>query len=144
MPGSCPVQCFTHRWGRALFPRFSIVEDSHEYAKTVRDGPPGDCCADCDRGRCRRTEDDRHAKCSRRLHPRHRRPGLSAIGRSGDRFSQDKAQAPDGSYAAYAGPGVTAVVTAAILRTAARPDDPLVAKSLKYLEGFVQPDGGVS
>ncbi|MBN1908214.1 MAG: terpene cyclase/mutase family protein [Pirellulales bacterium] len=58
-------------------------------------------------------------------------------------FLQTKGQQPDGSYAGYAGPGVTAVVTTAILRTGRTPDDPLVAKSLKYLEGFVQPDGGV-
>ena len=54
-----------------------------------------------------------------------------------------KGQAADGSYAAYAGPGVTAVVTTAILRNGRGPSDPLVAKSLKYLEGFIQPDGGV-
>ena len=59
-------------------------------------------------------------------------------------FLQNKAQAPDGSYSAQAGPGVTAVVTAAILRHGRTPDDPLVAKSLKYLEGFVQPDGAIS
>ena len=39
-------------------------------------------------------------------------------------FLQNKAQAADGSYAAYAGPGVTAVVTAAILRHGRTPDDP--------------------
>ena len=54
------------------------------------------------------------------------------------------AQGPDGSFAAHAGPGVTVVVAAAILRNGRSPDDPLVAKSLKYLEGFVQPDGSVS
>jgi squalene-hopene/tetraprenyl-beta-curcumene cyclase len=59
-------------------------------------------------------------------------------------FLEHKAQASDGSYAAYSGPGVTAVVTTAILRHGRSPNDPLVAKSLKYLEGFVQPDGGVS
>jgi squalene-hopene/tetraprenyl-beta-curcumene cyclase len=59
-------------------------------------------------------------------------------------FLQNKAQAPDGSYAAVNGPGVTAVVTTAILRHGRTPNDPLVAKSLKYLEGFVQPDGAVS
>ncbi len=59
-------------------------------------------------------------------------------------FLQNKAQAPDGSYAAANGPGVTAVVTAALLRHGRTPNDPLVAKSLKYLEGFVQADGGVS
>jgi len=59
------------------------------------------------------------------------------------RFLQTKGQAPDGSYSAFAGPGVTAVVTTGILRHGRSPDDPAVAKSLKYLEGFVQEDGGV-
>ncbi len=59
-------------------------------------------------------------------------------------FLQDTAQAPDGSYAAQSGPGVTAVVTTAVLRHGRTPSDPLAAKSLKYLEGFVQPDGAVS
>jgi len=59
------------------------------------------------------------------------------------RFLQTKGQAPDGSYAAQVGPGVTAVVTTGILRHGRSPDDPLVAKSLKYLEGFVRPDGGI-
>ena len=58
------------------------------------------------------------------------------------------AQAPNGSFGANvgatAGPGVTAVVTAALLRVGRSPDDPLVAKSLKYLESFVQPDGAVA
>ena len=52
-------------------------------------------------------------------------------------------QAEDGSYSAHAGPAVTALVTTAILRHGRSPDDPLVAKSLKYLQGFVRPDGGV-
>ena len=55
-----------------------------------------------------------------------------------------KTQAPDGSYAAQAGPGVTAVAAAALMRQGRSPNDPLVAKSLAYLERFVQPDGGVS
>ena len=58
-------------------------------------------------------------------------------------FLRTKAQAPDGSYAGFTGPGVTAVVTTGILRNGRTPNDPLVAKSLKYLEGVVQPDGGV-
>jgi squalene-hopene/tetraprenyl-beta-curcumene cyclase len=71
----------------------------------------------------------------------------AAYAKSVDRaidFLRNKAQAPDGSYSAQAGPGVTAVVAAAILRHGRAADDPLVAKSLKYLEGFVQPDGAVS
>ncbi len=59
-------------------------------------------------------------------------------------FLQSTGQAPDGSYAAYAGPGVTAVVTTGLLKNGFSPQDPLVAKSLRYLEGFVQPDGRVS
>ena len=59
-------------------------------------------------------------------------------------FLEKKAQAPDGSYAKYAGPGVTAIVTTAILRHGRAPNDPVVAKGLKYLEGFVQGDGGIS
>ncbi len=53
------------------------------------------------------------------------------------------AQAPDGSYASFAGPGVTAVVTTGLLRNDVGVDDPLVARSLKYLEGMVRPDGGI-
>jgi squalene-hopene/tetraprenyl-beta-curcumene cyclase len=59
-------------------------------------------------------------------------------------FLENKAQAADGSYSAKAGPGVTAVVAAALLRQGRTPNDPLVARSLKYLEGFVQPDGAIS
>jgi squalene-hopene/tetraprenyl-beta-curcumene cyclase len=58
-------------------------------------------------------------------------------------FLRTQGQEPDGSFAGYAGPGVTAVVTAGILRTGHSADDPVVAKSLKYLERFVQPDGGI-
>lgn len=58
-------------------------------------------------------------------------------------FLQTKGQSPDGSYADYSGPGVTAIVTTGLLRNGRGPDDPLVARSLKYLETFVQPDGGI-
>lgn len=58
-------------------------------------------------------------------------------------FLKTKSQAPDGSFFAKGGPGVTALVTYSILQHGRTPDDPMVAKSLKYLEGFVQSDGGV-
>ena len=58
-------------------------------------------------------------------------------------FLQTKGQTPEGAYAPQAGPGVTAVVTAGLLRNGRGPADPLVAKSLKYLEGMVKPDGGI-
>jgi squalene-hopene/tetraprenyl-beta-curcumene cyclase len=59
-------------------------------------------------------------------------------------YLQSKGQAEDGSYSAEKGPAVTALVTTGILRAGRSVDDPLVAKSLKYLEKFVQPDGSVA
>ena len=52
-------------------------------------------------------------------------------------------QADDGSFSREAGPAVTAIVTTGLLRNGRSPSDPLVAKGLKYLQGFVQPDGGI-
>jgi len=53
-------------------------------------------------------------------------------------------QAPDGSWSAKrAGPGITALVVAALARNGVGPDDPAVAKALKYLESKVQKDGGI-
>ena len=71
---------------------------------------------------------------------------MQAYRRAVDRaveYLRAKGQAPDGSFSAAAGPGVTAVVANGLLRAGVSPEDPLLAKSLKYLEGFVQPDGGV-
>jgi squalene-hopene/tetraprenyl-beta-curcumene cyclase len=52
-------------------------------------------------------------------------------------------RAADGSYSSQAGPGVTALVTTSLMRHGRSPDDPSVSESLKYLEKFVQPDGGI-
>ncbi len=52
-------------------------------------------------------------------------------------------QAKDGSFSPKFGPGVTALVVAAMLRNGHGADDPLVAKALKYLEKNVHKDGGV-
>ncbi len=52
-------------------------------------------------------------------------------------------QAEDGSYSSMAGPGVTALVTTGLLRHGRSAADPLVARSLAYLHGFVQDDGGI-
>ncbi len=52
-------------------------------------------------------------------------------------------QADDGTFSIQAGPGLTALAVTAALRNGCELDDPLVAKGLKALEGFVQPDGGV-
>ena len=66
-----------------------------------------------------------------------------AVGRAVE-FLRTKGQAPDGSYASHAGPGVTAVVVTGLLRHGRSLQDPLVAGGLKYLEGFMQPDGAIS
>lgn len=59
-------------------------------------------------------------------------------------YLRSKGQAEDGSYSAQAGPGVTALVVTAILRHGRSPDDPAVAKGLKYLESKVAEDGGIN
>ena len=56
-------------------------------------------------------------------------------------YCRTKGQAADGSYSNN--PAITALVTTGVLRAGRSADDPLVAKSLKYLEGFVHPDGGI-
>ena len=52
-------------------------------------------------------------------------------------------QSPDGAFSPQSGVGVTALVTTGLLQNGRSPDDPLVARSLKFLEGFIQPDGGI-
>lgn len=54
-----------------------------------------------------------------------------------------KGQEPDGSYSRRAGPAVTALVTTALVRHGRTLEDPQVARGLKFLEGFAQPDGGI-
>ncbi len=63
--------------------------------------------------------------------------------RRGIDFLATKGQADDGAFSSFAGPGVTALTTTAIMRHGRTPSDPLVAKSLDYLKQFVQPDGGI-
>jgi squalene-hopene/tetraprenyl-beta-curcumene cyclase len=54
-----------------------------------------------------------------------------------------KSQTPAGAFSPQSGVGVTALVTTGMLRNGRSPDDPLIARSLKFLEGYVQPDGGI-
>ncbi len=55
-----------------------------------------------------------------------------------------KKQGADGSFSPrVAGPGVSALVAAALLRNGLGPDDPTVAKTLTYLEKSAKKDGGV-
>jgi squalene-hopene/tetraprenyl-beta-curcumene cyclase len=64
-----------------------------------------------------------------------------AINRAADFLKQ--AQANDGSFSSASGPGVTAIVTAGLLRAGRSVNDPVVVKALKYLEGNVHDDGGI-
>jgi len=59
-------------------------------------------------------------------------------------YLRTKGQSEDGSYSSPVGPGVTALITTAVLRHGRSPDDPLVAKSLKYLEQFARDDGSIA
>jgi squalene-hopene/tetraprenyl-beta-curcumene cyclase len=65
----------------------------------------------------------------------------ASINKAADFLKQ--AQANDGSFSAASGPGVTAIVGAALMRSGRGPQDPVVAKALKYLEGHVHEDGGI-
>jgi hypothetical protein len=58
-------------------------------------------------------------------------------------YLKAQGQAEDGSYSAYSGPGVTALIATALMKNGRSPDDPFVAKSIKYLEQFIREDGGI-
>lgn len=54
-----------------------------------------------------------------------------------------RVQAEDGSFAAYASPAVTALVATGLMQNGYPPTHPIVARALKFVEGFVQEDGGI-
>ena len=54
-----------------------------------------------------------------------------------------KSQNENGAFAPELGPGVTALATTALLKHGIPAADPVVADALRYLEGFVQDDGGI-
>ncbi len=65
------------------------------------------------------------------------------VAQRGVDFLVNKGEQADGSYGRELGPGVTAICATALLRQGRSPDDPAVAKSLKFIESFVHPDGGI-
>jgi squalene-hopene/tetraprenyl-beta-curcumene cyclase len=75
----------------------------------------------------------------------HAAPDAAKIKQAVDRAADflKKSQADDGSFSPKAGTGVTSIVAAALLRSGRTPEDPVVAKALKFLEGHVHADGGV-
>ena len=55
-----------------------------------------------------------------------------------------KRQGDDGSFSPkLAGPGVTGLVVAGLIRAGVGPDDPVVAKALAFMEKSVKKDGGI-
>lgn len=59
-------------------------------------------------------------------------------------FLRTKGHADDGSFSKESGSAVTSICVAAILKH--RPEsvsDPLIQSSLKYIESFIRPDGGI-
>lgn len=53
------------------------------------------------------------------------------------------AQGPDGSWTSPEAPGISGLVAYSLLVSGVKPDDPAMAKALKHLESFQQPDGGI-
>ena len=68
---------------------------------------------------------------------------LEQVATKAIRYLRTKGVAADGSYSRQAGIGVTALATTGLLRHGVQVEDPVVAKSLKHLAGFVQADGGI-
>lgn len=58
-------------------------------------------------------------------------------------FLLNKGRASDGSYSSFSGPGVTSLVTTALLRNGVPPTDPRIETSLAYIRERIQPDGGI-
>ncbi len=58
-------------------------------------------------------------------------------------YLRQRGQADDGSFSSAAGIGPTGVVVSGLLSSGVSPHDPLVVKSLNFLEAHVQPDGGI-
>jgi squalene-hopene/tetraprenyl-beta-curcumene cyclase len=68
---------------------------------------------------------------------------VAAAADKGIEFLRVKGQAADGSFSKQVGTGVTALAATALLRHGRSPDDPTVAKALKFLADSVQPTGGI-
>ena len=61
----------------------------------------------------------------------------------GVQYLLTKGQSVDGSLSKQTGTGITSLCVTALLRSGRSPNDPGVAKSLKYLEANIRPDGGI-
>lgn len=68
---------------------------------------------------------------------------LSATVAKAVEFLKTKGQAEDGSFSRQAGIGVTCLAASGMLQNGLTPQDPAVAKALKYIESNIQPSGGI-
>jgi squalene-hopene/tetraprenyl-beta-curcumene cyclase len=68
---------------------------------------------------------------------------LESVVTKGIDFLRGKGQAADGSFSKQVGIGVTALAATAMLRHGRSPDDPSVAKALKFISENAQPTGGI-
>jgi squalene-hopene/tetraprenyl-beta-curcumene cyclase len=64
-----------------------------------------------------------------------------AVNKAADFLKQQ--QANDGSFSSASGPGITAIVGSALMRSGRTPQDPVVANALHYLENNIHEDGGI-
>lgn len=58
-------------------------------------------------------------------------------------FLRTEGQAADGSFSGKAGTGPTSLVVSGLLSVGQTPNDPMVAKALKFLEANIREDGGI-
>lgn len=58
-------------------------------------------------------------------------------------FLKSEGQGEDGSFSGKAGTGPTSLVVAGLLSVGQTPNEPIVAKALKFLEANVREDGGI-
>lgn len=69
-------------------------------------------------------------------------PELATIVERGVTFLAN-AQDEDGSYSHSAGTGITSLITTSLMRSGRSPSDPLINRSLEFLQTHVQKDGGI-
>lgn len=69
-------------------------------------------------------------------------PTASKLAAGGMNFLRTS-QAEDGSFSSHAGPGITALVAAGMLRNNFMPADPTVAHAIEYVLKHQQDDGGI-
>ena len=67
---------------------------------------------------------------------------LQKIQKSGINYLKNS-QLEDGLWTTETVPGISALVTTALLESGVPASDPVVAKALKRLEGYIQKDGGI-